>query len=70
MQEIEARQQKAEDRERREKEAGEKRKGEIQVTELWKPFGSTLGWFVAADKESVQCQSVMRATKRLRSYTL
>lgn len=52
VKEVELKQQKAEDRERKEKEAEERRKSEIQITELWKPFGTTLNFFVAADKES------------------
>lgn len=51
VKEVELRQQRAEDRERREKETEEKRKSEIHITEFWKPFGSTLNFFIAADKE-------------------
>ena len=47
---VEAQREKAEERERQEKEAEEKRKGEIQVTKLWKPFGTTIGLFVTAGK--------------------
>ena len=42
---------KAEDREQKEKAAEEKRKGEMQVVELWKPHGTTVPLFVAAEKE-------------------
>lgn len=52
VKDVELKQQKAEDRERKEKEAEEKRKSEMQIAELWKPFGITLNFFVAADKES------------------
>ena len=38
-------------REQKEKEAQEKRRGEIHVAELWKPFGTTVPLFVAAEKE-------------------
>ena len=48
---LEAKAKKAENREQKEKEAEEKRKGEIRVTELWKPFGTTVPFFVAAEKE-------------------
>lgn len=54
VQSVDAKREKAEERERKEKEAEEKKKTEIQIDELWKPFGSSLGWFVAAAKESVQ----------------
>ncbi|KAI0696389.1 eukaryotic translation initiation factor SUI1 family protein [Cerioporus squamosus] len=50
--ELEAKAKKAEGREQKEKEAEEKRKGEIQVTELWKPFGTTVPLFVAAEKDT------------------
>ncbi|TFY63903.1 hypothetical protein EVJ58_g2961 [Rhodofomes roseus] len=52
VKDAELKQQKAEDRERKEREAEEKRKGEIHITELWKPFGTTLSFFVAADKQT------------------
>ncbi|OBZ74898.1 Translation machinery-associated protein 64 [Grifola frondosa] len=52
VKDVEKRNQKAQDRERKDKEEEEKRKGEIQVAELWKPFGSTVGWFVAAEKDT------------------
>lgn len=42
---------KADERERKGKETEEKKKGKISVQELWKPHGSTLGLFVAAEKE-------------------
>ena len=51
VKDIELKQQKAEDRERKEKEAEEKRRSEIHITEFWKPFGTTLNFFIAADKE-------------------
>ena len=54
---IEAKAKKAEDREQKEREAEEKRKGEIQVSELWKPFGTTIPFFVAAEKECVGLMS-------------
>ncbi|KAI0334161.1 eukaryotic translation initiation factor SUI1 family protein [Cubamyces sp. BRFM 1775] len=49
---IEAKAKKAEYREQKEREAEEKRKGEIQVSELWKPFGTTIPFFVAAGKDT------------------
>ncbi|CDO75463.1 hypothetical protein BN946_scf184823.g17 [Trametes cinnabarina] len=49
---IETKAKKAEDRQQKEREAEEKRKGEIQVSELWKPFGTTVPLFVAAGKDA------------------
>ncbi|GBE78753.1 eukaryotic translation initiation factor SUI1 family protein [Sparassis latifolia] len=49
---VETMVQNAEDRERRKKDAEEKRRAEIHVTEFWKPFGSTVAWFVAAQKDT------------------
>ncbi|KAI0772460.1 eukaryotic translation initiation factor SUI1 family protein [Trametes elegans] len=49
---IQAKAKKAETREQKEREAEEKRKGEIQVAELWKPFGTTVPLFVAAGKDT------------------
>ena len=53
IQSVEAKREKAEERERKEKEEEDKKKSEIQVCELWKPFGPTLGWFISAEKECV-----------------
>lgn len=50
---IEARAKKAEIREKEEREAAERRKGEIQVAEFWQPLGTTVPFFVAAGKECV-----------------
>ena len=50
---VELKKEKAEQRERLEKEAEEKKKGEIHVIELLKPFGNTIAWFVSAEKECV-----------------
>ena len=50
VRDVELRAQKAEAREKQEKQAEEKRKGEIQVIELYKPLGPTVAWIVAADK--------------------
>ncbi|KAK7676959.1 hypothetical protein QCA50_020077 [Cerrena zonata] len=52
VQNAEAKREKAEERERKEKEAEEKKKGEIELIELWKPFGTTVPWFVAAEKDT------------------
>ncbi|KAI8972535.1 eukaryotic translation initiation factor SUI1 family protein [Trametes punicea] len=49
---IEAKAKKAEDRVQKEREEEEKRKGETQVVELWKPFGTTIPFFVAAGKDT------------------
>jgi len=68
VREVEARQQKAEERERQQKEEEEKRKGEIQVTELWKPFGSTLGWFVAVEKETAWLYTLADIRTTLNAY--
>lgn len=51
VQDVDTKAQKAEARERREREEEERRRGELHITELWKPIGSTLGWFAAAGKE-------------------
>lgn len=58
---VEIRKEKAEQRERQEKEAEEKKKGEIHVTEYLKPFGNTVAWFVAAEKEYVLCCLLLAA---------
>ncbi len=50
---LQAKAKKAEELEQKEKEAEEKRKGEIHVAELWKPFGTTVPFFVSAEKECV-----------------
>ncbi|RPD60842.1 eukaryotic translation initiation factor SUI1 family protein [Lentinus tigrinus ALCF2SS1-6] len=55
---IEAKAKKAEDREQKEKEAEEKRKGEIHVAELWKPFGTTVPLFVAAEKDTSELYTI------------
>ncbi|KAI0656239.1 eukaryotic translation initiation factor SUI1 family protein [Cubamyces menziesii] len=55
---IEAKAKKAEDREQKEREAEEKRKGEIQVSELWKPFDTTVPLFVAAGKDTSELYTV------------
>ncbi|KAI0632800.1 eukaryotic translation initiation factor SUI1 family protein [Trametes polyzona] len=55
---LDAKAKKAEDREQKEREAEEKRKGEIQVTELWKPFGTTIPLFVAAEKDTSELYSI------------
>jgi translation initiation factor 2D len=51
LQSVEMKREKAEARERKAKEDEEKKNIEIQVSQLLKPFGSTIGWFVAAEKE-------------------
>ncbi|KAI0351003.1 eukaryotic translation initiation factor SUI1 family protein [Trametes cingulata] len=55
---LEAKAKKAEDREQKEREAEEKRKGEIQVAELWKPFGTTVPFFVASEKDTSDLYSI------------
>ncbi len=52
---IEAKAKKAVIREKEEREAEEKRKGEFQVAELWQPSGTTVPFFVAAGKEYALC---------------
>ena len=59
---MDLKREKAEDRERKEREAEEKRKGEIQIVELYKPFGNTVPWFVSAEKECVSPTSTVRST--------
>lgn len=51
---AEAKIKKAGDREQKQKDAEEKRKGEFHVVELWKPLASTVPFFVAAEKECVR----------------
>ena len=60
VQDFEAREQLLEERERKEREAEEKRRGEIRVTELWKPHGGTVPWVVAADRECVFLPLLLR----------
>lgn len=55
MQSVEIKKEKAEQREKQAKEVGEKKKGEIHVTEYLKPVGDTIAWFVSAEKEYVLC---------------
>ncbi|EED83598.1 hypothetical eukaryotic translation initiation factor eIF1/SUI1 [Postia placenta Mad-698-R] len=52
VQDVDAKAQKAEARERREREEEERRRGELHITELWKPIGSTLGWFASTGKDT------------------
>ncbi|KAI0935165.1 hypothetical protein AcW1_005169 [Taiwanofungus camphoratus] len=56
------------DRERKEKEAEEKKRGEIQVTELWKPLGSTVGWFVAVEKDTSELYTLPDLKMLLNAY--
>ncbi|PSS30878.1 hypothetical protein PHLCEN_2v2605 [Hermanssonia centrifuga] len=55
---VEAKREKAEVRERKEKEAEEKKRGEIRALELWKPYGPTIGWFIAAEKTTEDLYSI------------
>ncbi|KAI0946076.1 hypothetical protein AcV7_010146 [Taiwanofungus camphoratus] len=68
VKDVETRLQKAGDRERKEKEAEEKKRGEIQVTELWKPFGSTVGWFVAVGKDTSELYTLPDLKTLLNAY--
>nr|VWO97766.1 N/A [Ganoderma boninense] len=56
---LEAKTKKAEQREQKEKEAEEKRKGEIHVVELWKPFGTTVPFFVASEKDIAKIKDIV-----------
>ncbi|KAI0742631.1 eukaryotic translation initiation factor SUI1 family protein [Daedaleopsis nitida] len=49
---LQAKARKAEDREQKEKEAKEKRRGEIQIVELWQPHATTVPLFDAAKKDT------------------
>lgn len=51
VKDVETKQQKAADRERQEREAEEKLKGQIRITESLRPFQNTVAWFAAAEKE-------------------
>ncbi|KAI0830089.1 eukaryotic translation initiation factor SUI1 family protein [Trametes gibbosa] len=65
---LDAKVKKAETREQKEREAAEKRKGEIQVAELWKPLGSTVPLFVAAEKETSELYSIADIKTMLNDY--
>ncbi|KAH9856271.1 eukaryotic translation initiation factor SUI1 family protein [Lenzites betulinus] len=65
---LEAKVKKAETREQKEREAAEKRKGEIQVAELWKPHGNTVPLFVAAEKDTSELYSIADIKTTLNDY--
>ncbi|KZT05270.1 eukaryotic translation initiation factor SUI1 family protein [Laetiporus sulphureus 93-53] len=52
VKDVETKQQKAADRERQEREAEEKLKGQIRITESLRPFQNTVAWFAAAEKDT------------------
>ncbi|RDX44971.1 eukaryotic translation initiation factor SUI1 family protein [Lentinus brumalis] len=66
--ELEAKAKKAESREQQEKEAEEKRKGEIQVAELWLPLGTTVPLFVAAEKDTSDMYTIADIKTILNDY--
>jgi len=68
LKDMDTRRQKAEDRERNQKEDEERRKGEIHVTELYKPFGSTLGWFVAAEQDTSELYTLPEIKSIFNAY--
>ncbi|KAI0340373.1 eukaryotic translation initiation factor SUI1 family protein [Trametopsis cervina] len=67
---IEQKKEKAEEREKREREEEEKKKSEITVTELWKPFGPTIAWFVAAEKDTSDLFTLTAIREIFNSYVL
>ncbi|OCH88500.1 eukaryotic translation initiation factor SUI1 family protein [Obba rivulosa] len=68
VKDIESKREKAGDRERKEREAEERRKGEIQVTELYKPFGNTVPWFVAAEKDTSELYTLSDIKTAFNAY--
>ncbi|PIL26086.1 hypothetical protein GSI_11840 [Ganoderma sinense ZZ0214-1] len=65
---LEAKAKKAEQREQKEKAAEEKRKGEIHVAELWKPFGSTVPFFVSAEKDTSNLYTIAEIKDIVNGY--
>ncbi|KAI8968732.1 eukaryotic translation initiation factor SUI1 family protein [Trametes punicea] len=65
---IEAKAKKAEDRVQKEREEEEKRKGETQVVELWKPFGTTIPFFVAAGKDTSDLYTIADVRNIVNDY--
>ncbi|KAI0084693.1 eukaryotic translation initiation factor SUI1 family protein [Irpex rosettiformis] len=68
LQSVEIKKEKAEQRERQAKEAEEKKKGEIHVVELLKPFGDTIAWFVSAEKDTQDLYTLADVRQILNSY--
>ncbi|TBU43036.1 eukaryotic translation initiation factor SUI1 family protein [Dichomitus squalens] len=65
---LEAKAKKAGDREQKEKEAEEKRKSEIRVSEFWKPFGTTVPFFVAAEKDTSELYTITEIKDIVNNY--
>ncbi|KAI0694966.1 eukaryotic translation initiation factor SUI1 family protein [Cytidiella melzeri] len=65
---VEVQREKADERERKQKEAEEKKNREIQITELLKPFGSTIAWFVAAEKDTEELYAAADVREIFNSY--
>ncbi|KAJ3554562.1 hypothetical protein NM688_g3040 [Phlebia brevispora] len=68
IQSVDAQREKAEERQRKAKEAEEKRKTQIQITELWRPHGHTLGWFVAAGVDTSNLYSIAQIRELFIKY--
>jgi len=69
IQSVETKREKAEDRGRKEKEAEEKRKNEIQITELWKPMsGTTVPFFVSAENDTSKLYTASEIREIVNSY--
>ncbi|GJE88956.1 eukaryotic translation initiation factor SUI1 family protein [Phanerochaete sordida] len=68
VQSVEDKKGKAEARERQAQEAEEKRRGELHVAELWKPHGPTVGWFVAAEKDTSNLYSITDIKEIFNAY--
>ncbi|KAI0752119.1 eukaryotic translation initiation factor SUI1 family protein [Fomes fomentarius] len=65
---LEAKAKKAEDRQQQGREAEDKRKGEIQVSELWTPHATTVPLFVAAEKDTAEMYTITDITDIVNDY--
>ncbi|KAI1790893.1 eukaryotic translation initiation factor SUI1 family protein [Ganoderma leucocontextum] len=65
---LEAKAKKAGQQGQKEKEAEEKRKGEIHVAEFWKPFGATVPFFVSAEKETSELYTISEIKDIVNGY--
>ncbi|PCH42981.1 putative eukaryotic translation initiation factor eIF1/SUI1 [Wolfiporia cocos MD-104 SS10] len=68
VQDIEAHAQKKEEHERKAREEEEKRKGEVQITELWKPFGTSLGWFQEMKHNTSTLYTLQDVKEAMKAY--
>ncbi|THH29303.1 hypothetical protein EUX98_g4892 [Antrodiella citrinella] len=65
---VDAKREKDEERKRHEKEEEERKKGEIQVTEFWKPLDTTVGLFVTAGKSTEDLYTLTDIQDILNAY--